>query len=123
MLSFGTRKKIRDTLSFKRVLVEGRKFSSGFFSVYLLFQAKGRKLGLSVSKRVGNAAVRNRLKRRVREIFRVNQLDLKPCFQVVVLKTAAASLSFEQCQSELKALWQKAGALRSGSLEEKAEQG
>ena len=42
------------------------------------------RLGLSVSKKVGNAVVRNRWKRRIREAFRVQKADLPYSLDIVV---------------------------------------
>jgi ribonuclease P protein component len=64
--------------------------------------ASGR-LGLAISRKVGNSVVRNHVKRRVRECFRQRQLSLTG-FDVVVtgrpaaatLETAAVDKLFEQ---------------------------
>ena len=43
------------------------------------------RLGLSVSKRVGSAVVRNRVRRRIREIVRLRQHDLRPGFDLLFI--------------------------------------
>jgi ribonuclease P protein component len=43
------------------------------------------RLGLSVSKRVGSAVVRNRVRRRIREIVRLRQHDLTPGFDLLFI--------------------------------------
>lgn len=43
------------------------------------------RLGLSVSRRVGNAVKRHAIKRRVREAFRLSQHDLPPGYDLVVI--------------------------------------
>lgn len=43
------------------------------------------RLGLAISKKVGNAVVRNRWKRRIREAFRLNQSELPQGYDWVVL--------------------------------------
>ncbi|MBS1126941.1 MAG: rnpA: ribonuclease protein component, partial [Nitrospirae bacterium] len=58
------------------------------------------RLGLSVSRKIGNAVVRNRIKRRLREIFR-NQLadrTLRYDF-VVVARSASAEAAFPDLQT------------------------
>ncbi len=53
------------------------------------------RLGLTVSRRVGNAVVRNRIKRRLREIFRRAGAALPPGIDLVaVARPPAASLDF-----------------------------
>ncbi len=63
----------------------------------------GSRLGVTVSSRVGNAVVRNRLKRFVREIFRQQRLSLpRPTDVVVIAKPGAQRLSYAQAATELE---------------------
>ena len=59
------------------------------------------RLGLSVSKRVGSSVVRNRVRRRLKEIFRSSVADL-PCDLDLVIsaRPAAAEASFEELNQE-----------------------
>ena len=50
------------------------------------------RLGVTVSRRIGNAVVRNRVKRRVRECFRkVIRAELPPLTSIVVIARAGAA--------------------------------
>jgi ribonuclease P protein component len=61
------------------------------------------RLGVTVSSRVGNAVVRNRVKRLVREIFRTRRLDLPALLDILVIaKLDAAQISHAQATSELE---------------------
>jgi ribonuclease P protein component len=60
------------------------------------------RLGVTVSSRVGNAVVRNRVKRLVREIFRERRLSLPaPLDIVVIAKPDAAQITYAEAASEL----------------------
>jgi ribonuclease P protein component len=60
------------------------------------------KLGLAVSRRVGNAVARNRVKRLVREWFRRNRAALPPATDwVVIARQGAAELAAPAFASEL----------------------
>jgi ribonuclease P protein component len=50
------------------------------------------RLGCAISKKVGGAVVRNRIRRWVREVFRARQQQLPPVDLVVVAKPEAAAL-------------------------------
>lgn len=61
------------------------------------------RLGVTVSSRVGNAVVRNRVKRLVREVFRARRLALPAIVDVLVIaKPDAAQITHAQAVSELE---------------------
>ena len=67
------------------------------------------RLGLTVSRKVGNAVIRNRVKRRVREWFRLERGRLSAGTEVVVIARREASrLSFEEGRRMLSVLVEKA---------------
>lgn len=76
------------------------------------------RLGLAVSRRVGNAVVRNRIKRRIREAFRTSQAELPPIDLVVRVRPHAA-LSVEEYRGWLVGAAQRvSGRLTRGSAAE-----
>lgn len=67
------------------------------------------RLGLTVSRKVGNAVVRNRVKRRAREWFRQGRDELAAGVEVVVIaRRAASQLSYEDGSRMLSALLRRA---------------
>ena len=67
------------------------------------------KVGISVSKKIGHAVVRNRTKRRIREAIFPHLTKLNPNFNVIVVaKSAIVDASFDAIKNELSYLIKKA---------------
>ena len=61
----------------------------------------GTRFGLVTSRRVGGAVIRNRVRRRLREICRLHRTMIAPGWLVVVVaKSAAAEASFSELREE-----------------------
>lgn len=70
---------------FLTVYAEGRRVASKSFTVFGLPNSAGTcRLGITVTRKVGNAVRRNRIKRRLRDVFRRNQMLLAPNVDLVV---------------------------------------
>lgn len=64
-----------------------------------------RRLGVTVSRRVGNAVVRNRVKRRIREWFRRSRAGMAPGLEVVVIaRRGASELTLQETTKALENL-------------------
>lgn len=71
--------------------------------------------GISVSKRIGNAVVRNRVKRRLREILRAE--SLRPGWDIIVIaRPAVASADYASLKQAAKGLLLRAHLVEAASL-------
>jgi ribonuclease P protein component len=112
---FPASRRLKLSREFARVRSEGRTFRGGLLLLGILDlgDASEFRVGLVTSKRVGGAVVRNRLRRRLREIVRCHQHEMrKGVWLVVVTRPAAAGATFATLQAEWLRLAQRAGLMR-----------
>ena len=88
---------------FLRVQGEGRRFRRERLTVLVHGgELENPRVGYTVSRKVGNAVIRNRVRRRLREIVRLNQELLVTGFDYVIVGSpAAAASSYEALEHEL----------------------
>jgi len=72
--TFSTSSRIRKSEDFRLIYAKGKKIVSDSFTLFILGQGIGQgRLGITVTKKLGKATARNRVKRILREIFRKNK--------------------------------------------------
>jgi ribonuclease P protein component len=93
---------LRNSQQFRRVYEQGRKIHTPFFSAFFLRNDVGeRRYGITVTRKIGGAVVRNRCKRRLREILRKHELcsSYPGGFDLVLnVKPETAAADFNQIQ-------------------------
>ena len=89
----------------------GKKIQDSYFIIFYLHgESDHSRLGITVSKRVGNAVVRNRIKRLIREYFRLNKNHLTKHWNFnVIAKKNSAALSSRQVFMALEKVFGKIG--------------
>jgi ribonuclease P protein component len=94
--------RLRHRQDFLRAQAQGKRLHTRHFGVTLAPMAQGHpRLGLVVTRRLGKAVQRNRIKRVLREFFRRHQTGL-PAFDLVIMaKKGASALAYYQVEEEL----------------------
>lgn len=100
---FAKDERLRRRSEYLRMNAGTKLHTTHFIILFLESTQPTARLGITASKKVGNAVVRNSIRRRVREFFRQNkQLFLKGDFNIIAKKGAEA-LTFHTVSSELAA--------------------
>ncbi|MBX3702140.1 MAG: ribonuclease P protein component [Steroidobacteraceae bacterium] len=106
--------KLGTAAEFERARKSRERHTDAFFIVQCADNALGRaRLGMAVGARaIGNAVGRNRLRRLIRESFRVNRPTLPPLDLFVTARAAARAAGNREIAASLDRLWQDIRAAR-----------
>lgn len=111
-LTLPARLRLRRKGDFDAAYARGRRMGDGFFAVTVMRNDVGApRLGLAVAVKVaGSAVARNRLRRIIRESFRLHQRELPAADLVVSARPPARTAAASALRESLAALWKKVGA-------------
>ncbi|MBQ0037704.1 MAG: ribonuclease P protein component [Clostridiales bacterium] len=82
---------VKENYEFRRIYRKGRSAVSPCLVVYCQKNRKGNsRLGVTVSTKLGHAVVRNRVRRQLREIYRLNKDRMLPGYDVILVARVRA---------------------------------
>lgn len=104
--TFGKHERIRKRRDYLRVYQNGYRVNSKNFIIILSENRLGvKRLGLTVSKKAGNSVKRNRIKRLLREFFRLNKNRFPSSQDIVIIaKKSIPPLKYQDVCRELENL-------------------
>ncbi len=110
---------LKENRQFRRLYARGRSEVSPFLALYYRRTGSAEsRLGITVSGKLGNAVVRNKLRRRLREAYRRNEGRFLPGYDlVIVARQRARYSSYAQLEQSLLKTAKKAGLLRREAAE------
>ena len=77
---------LKNSLEFGNVYKRGKSYANKYLVMYIVDNdLESNRLGISVSKRVGNSVVRHRITRLIREVYRLHQDELLKGKDIVVV--------------------------------------
>lgn len=97
--------RLKSTADYNKVLKKGEKRTHPFF--YLYFVGNGllfNRLGIRVGRKFGDAHVRNRVKRIIREVYRKNEAAIKG-FDVVFIPRRQTEFLFHDMDAAVKKIF------------------
>lgn len=108
--------RIKKNQEFQTVFKRGKSVANRQFVVYLLKQESADthfRIGLSVSKKIGNAVCRNRVKRYIRQSFHELEGEVASSHDyIIIARNPAANMSFHEVKKSLTHVLKLARVLR-----------
>ena len=108
---------IKENHIFRRIYQKGQSAVSPWLALYV--RRTGRpenRLGLTVSTKLGHAVVRNRVRRRLREVYRLHEDQLALGVDVVIVaRVRASQASFQQLDESFVRLCEKLKIFKRGT--------
>ena len=94
---------LKSNRDFQYVYKKGKSLANRYLVLYVLENGTDRnRLGISVSKKVGNSVVRHRITRLVRESYRLHESEFQRGLDLVVIaRTTAKDTNYHQIESAL----------------------
>ena len=107
---------LRKSRQYASVYNEGRSWANSLVVMKALPNHLDlSRCGLSISRRVGKAVTRNRLKRRLREILRLSPLE--PGWDIIFIARPLANTDYISLEKAVTGLLQQAGLLKKAGTE------
>lgn len=82
---------MKSNVNFKKVYHNGKSYANMYLIMYILKnETEKNKIGISVSKKVGNSVIRHRITRLIRESYRLNEDMFNSGLDIVVIARVGA---------------------------------
>lgn len=109
--------KLKKNKEFQRVYKVNKSYANSLLVVYVLEHRNNpvRRVGFSVSKKMGKAVKRNRIKRMLKEIYRLNQHRFRGDVDLVLIpRQKLIGATYAEIEKGMIKLFDKAGILKKG---------
>lgn len=106
--------RLRKNIEFKRVYNKGKNYWNRNLILYVRKNGlEETRLGITITKKIGNAVIRNKIRRRMKEIYRLNHERVKPSYDLIFIpKKNVVDLSYKELENSLIHILKISGVLR-----------
>lgn len=111
---------LKKNKDFQQVYKNGTSYANKYLVMYVCKNAYAEnRLGISVSKKVGNSVVRHRVTRLVRESYRLNEMLFQNGLDIVVIaRPTAKGRTYQEIESALLHLGKRSHIMEKNNVEE-----
>ena len=114
--------RVKSEKDFNAIFKSGQSFANRKFVIYTLEKKqKHFRVGLSVSKKLGNAVVRNGIKRKIRHVLIEHRQELQAVDFVIIARKGVEELNYKEIERNLLHVLKLAKIYQEGTLSEKEE--
>lgn len=101
--------RLKKNEDFRRVYQKKRSMANKLLVIYILKNKyKYNRVGFTVSKKVGKSVIRNRVKRLLRESYRLNEEKLLQGYDIIfIARDTASKASYKEIESAMLHLFKK----------------
>ena len=92
---------IKKSEEFTSIIKNNQSVKSKYFSIYYVVSEKNH-YGITLPKKIGNATLRNKIKRQIKNIIYHNEKDIQEGYNyVIIIKEAVKKLNYQEIEKEL----------------------
>ena len=108
---------LRSNMEFKRVYSGGKNYWNRNLVLYVKKNNVGNtRVGYSITKKIGNSVVRNKIRRRMKEIYRLNFSSIRGNYDLIFIpKKNVVDISYKELESAMLHILKLAGVFISQS--------
>jgi len=108
--------KLKNNLEFRKIYDSGKSFANRYLVIF--FKKNNQpytRVGFTTTKKLGNSVIRNKVKRRMKEAFRLNNHKIKDGYDLIFLsRVSAKDVSYKDIESAILHLAKLSGILKKG---------
>ncbi len=98
--------RLRKNIEFNKVYKNGRSYWNKYLVIYVYKNPANKgnitKVGYTITKKIGNAVTRNSIRRRMKEIVRLNFSNIKPGYDIIFIpKKNIVNLSYKELENSM----------------------